>query len=192
VNCSKDNLDDIIKLLDLESKGVSVVVKGFDAKKEKLIARYNPVTCRISVLKDIIPYWFVLFTTLLHEYGHHRQRRWFVVSFLLIGLTCVLGIWVYSLFIPYGFWVPFLIALLSVLTVERKAIHHVTELDADRYMAQHSPCIFRFLSQLETIEFIQSTGVEKKIIQKQLCILHRLYRDCYLSIIRINEIRNSV
>ncbi len=165
-------MKNIINLFELKIKGVTIVVKAPPEIEDDRIGEYSSIFRKITIRKEITPFWFATLTTMLHEYGHHRQR---FLMYVLIILSIVLsiGTFIVSLFIlindKYLLYVLTLGPFFVIVTLLQ--IFHF-EQDADNYMIQKIPdVIILLLSQLEIIEVAESLG--NRHLKRSLAKLHK-------------------
>jgi hypothetical protein len=177
----RNKLEEITKLLDLESEGIRVEVKigGWDSMRK--IAEYSHFSRIISVLEDITPYWFALLATILHEFGHHTQKKILtgIASFILsIG---VFASWISREFISlqYGFF--YFLLLLGILAIAINGIRSFLEIDANDCMAnqlKHTP-ILLLLARVEELEIAQVLEMDRDAIQGRYTALKSVLKEYF-------------
>jgi len=144
-------LGDMIDLLGLELTGVKVVVKELGTMNRKRAGEYSFFSCQIALRREIIPYWFATLATLLHEYGHHRQRwvfRGLLILIILSALVPLIYMWAAPSLLSS---IP--ITILGLVAALLKPLYF--EAGAERYARDRVPCIFISLSDLEFVEIVE-------------------------------------
>jgi len=165
----QQSLQSIINLFELEIKGVTIQIREPPEIKGDHLGEYLYFFKIIKIREKIAPFWYATITTLLHEFGHHRQR--FQV-YLLIILSIILSIISSYNFILFVFvTVPFLVVFLLL-----QKFHF--EQDADNYMVKKIPDIVIYLlSQLEVVEFADSLGSD--LLKRSLSKLGKIMTEYF-------------
>jgi len=164
----KDNLQEICDLLNLESRGVRVKATGSDSMGGELAGVYSFFRCEISIRNEVIPYWYVTWTTLLHEYGHHRQRlRWGIsLAMFLVG---IIGSWLYSILSPsWASNMGRIVVGVAIVVIAVSEMKWYFEPDAEGYMTRHTPPVFILLSRIEMVQIADSLKTREKAIPRTL------------------------
>jgi len=160
---------------------IRILIK--DMKKETF-GRWCVFTNRIIINRGIGQYWSLLFTTLIHEYGHSKQRRLWGIVILFFMIMCMGGMWFYNTFMPSQSGILYLLARsLSLLVFGAIcwrvgiSVHNYTEQDADECGAGFVQGIILFLSLLEELEILHSHKKGKKVIPKYVGLLNKMMQE---------------
>jgi len=167
----------MVDLLGLELSGVKVVAKEPGAIGRRVAGKYSFFSPRISLNREIIPYWFTALMTLLHEYGHHKHRR-FVLGCVILAILAALGLWTYSMIAPslISRSLTIFLGAVGVLVVAFPKASYF-ETIADRYASGHVPSIFLFLSNLEMMELVERLQDRKVSLPQTLGGFYRNMRE---------------
>ena len=170
-------LGDVVELLNLD---IEVIVRKSGTMGKDLAGEYNFYSRVIFLRSEIIPYWFATLTTLLHEYGHHKHRR-FILAFIALVAVSNLSSCLCSLVYP-SLLTNTLIILTSMISVVTVVYLKVTyfEILADRFMIKHLPdTLLLLISDLEFIEIAKGLETHKESVPKTLRELHKNLQKHY-------------
>ena len=166
---SQQSLENVINLFEMEIDGVSVRVRGPPDLKKDRAGDYSPFFRRITIRKEIAPFWYATLTTLLHEFGHHRQR---FLMYTIVILSIMVTILTHHNYILYAFTIGPL--LVTFILLQK---YHF-EQDADNYMIQKIPdVIILLLSQLEVIAVANSLGSPKRSLIELHKVMTRYFPE---------------
>ena len=173
-----DNLSFLSSMYGLEERGIKVQVRNRNSMRmfRKLIAGlYDPFRNKILFLEELKPYWFILLTTIVHEYRHYQQRKQRFVSlgtlFVLVMISLALGSSIYNQMIIPAICVTFMILA-----------HQYFEWEARRCEARYLDVEIHFQDTIEKLLLVQDLEGSNKGFRYYFKELHRLIKAAYPSL----------
>jgi hypothetical protein len=173
-----DNLKFLTSMYGLEEKGIKVQVRNRDSMKKfrgLYAGRYDPFRNKILFLEELKPYWFILLTTIVHEYRHYQQRRQIFVYLGTILALCMISLALESSI--YGrYIIPAICVTFMILA------HQYFEWEARRCEARYLDVEIHFQDTLEKLLLAQGLEGSNKAIRYYFKELHRLIKATNLSL----------
>ena len=170
-----DNLSFLVSMYGLDERGIKVQVRDRNSMRmfRKLITgSYDPFRNKILFLEELKPYWFILLTTIVHEYRHYQQRKQRFVSlgtlFVVFMISLALGSSIYHQMIIPSICVTFMILARQYF-----------EWEARGCVARYLDVEIHFQDTLERLFLVQDLEGSNKDIRYYFKELHRLIKTAY-------------
>lgn len=173
-----DNLKFLTSMYGLEEKGIKVQVSDRNSKKKSRVltlGRYVPFGNKIFFLEELEPYWFILLTTIVHEYRHYQQRREIFVSLGTILALCMISLALESSI--YGRYIIPAICVTIMILAQK-----YFEWDARKCVTRYLDVEIHFQDALEKLLLVQRLEDSDKATRYYFKELHRLIKAIYPSL----------
>ena len=173
-----DNLSFLTSMYGLEKRGIKVQVRDRNSmKKFRALnsGRYDPIRNKILFLEELKPYWFILLTTIVHEYRHYQQRK---QIFVFLGTVLVLSM--ISLALGSSIYNQYIILAICVILIILAPEYF--EWDARRCEARYLDVEINFQVTVEKLLLVQELEGYNKAIRNYFKKLHRLIKVAYPSL----------
>ncbi|TFG99341.1 MAG: hypothetical protein E4H14_20315 [Candidatus Thorarchaeota archaeon] len=171
------NLSFLASMYGLEERGIKVQVRdrnSMEKSREFTLGIYKPFRNKILFLEELKPYWFILLTTIVHEYRHYQQRKQMFVSLGTLLVLCIISL----AFESSIYWYIILVICSVLMILAQKYF----EWDAKRCVTRYLDVEILFQDALEKLLLVQGLENSNKATRYYFKKIHRLIKTAYPSL----------